>query len=156
MTIFFNVRTYYRSTHCRKKKRTIFSSCQFVGGNWEGLLLSLQLKSGETILKLGQVWWNKDWCKCLWRTSLRLLMLRRCRPCTGEEAECISRLMDDSDAHENFINFVAFADVSAISWGHHQSLHPRGCWDGGGIGETECICRGWFNSLRQGHSISIV
>ena len=51
-------------------------------------------------------------------------MLRRCRSCTREEAECISRLMDDSDVHENFINFLAFPDVLAISRGHHQFLHP--------------------------------
>jgi len=47
---------------------------------------------------------------------LRLrLMLRRCRSRTGEEAECILRLMDDSDAHENLINFPAFLDVLAAS-----------------------------------------
>jgi hypothetical protein len=32
--------------------------------------------------------------------------------------------MDDSDVHENFINFLAFPDVLAISRGHHQFLHP--------------------------------
>ena len=56
-------------SECRGKKTISSSLCHFVGGNWEGLLLSLKLKSGETILKLDQVWWNKDWCwcKCLWR-----------------------------------------------------------------------------------------